>query len=248
MRGGPGAEGGRAAVARVLGLVSRAGRQAALAAALQQRRGSAAHPHGTAAARQGGEVCICIASVVGGGRIRAASVRAGKYHPIQAGHPDRCRRCPCKPLCLALHCRDTPFCLWRHRGTAAYQPPEMVHSRVVDARDADVWAMGCILYELVTGKCSTSAFRKGQWAVGCNVEDMHVHTLFSCGPSGRRSQAAARPTCHLLGLSLALGLPASLPVFRPAAHVPLLPQCTTPKKHACTSHLHAKHGRHGVLF
>ncbi len=38
------------------------------------------------------------------------------------------------------------------RGTVSYQPPEMVHGHCVDARKADVWALGCILYEMVTGE------------------------------------------------------------------------------------------------
>ncbi|GFR48718.1 hypothetical protein Agub_g10675 [Astrephomene gubernaculifera] len=46
----------------------------------------------------------------------------------------------------------TPLLLDQARGTVSYQPPEMVHGHCVDARKADVWAMGCILYEIVTGE------------------------------------------------------------------------------------------------
>ncbi|GIM01290.1 hypothetical protein Vretimale_6070 [Volvox reticuliferus] len=47
---------------------------------------------------------------------------------------------------------ETPLLQDQARGTVPYQPPEMVHGHCVDARKADVWAMGCILYEMITGE------------------------------------------------------------------------------------------------
>ncbi|KAG2487044.1 hypothetical protein HYH03_014290 [Edaphochlamys debaryana] len=46
----------------------------------------------------------------------------------------------------------TPLLLDQARGTVPYQPPEMVAGHCVDARKADVWALGCILYEMITGE------------------------------------------------------------------------------------------------
>lgn len=38
------------------------------------------------------------------------------------------------------------------RGTEMYQPPEMLMGRPTNACAADCWALGCMLYELLTGR------------------------------------------------------------------------------------------------
>ena len=40
-------------------------------------------------------------------------------------------------------------------GTAAYMPPEQSKGRKADAR-SDIWAFGCVLYEMLTGRSAFS--------------------------------------------------------------------------------------------
>lgn len=47
------------------------------------------------------------------------------------------------------------------RGMSGYRPPELLSDSPRYSRNSDIWGLGCILYELVTGK---TAFT-GDWGV-----------------------------------------------------------------------------------
>jgi serine/threonine protein kinase len=47
------------------------------------------------------------------------------------------------------------------RGTASYRAPELLTEHPVYTNKVDIWAVGCILYELVTGKVAFT----GDWEV-----------------------------------------------------------------------------------
>src|SRR5205823_14230501 len=91
---------------------------------------------------------------------------------------------------LSLHDALPIFIL----GTAAYMSPEQARGKPVDKR-ADVWAFGCVLYEMLTG---TRAFE------GEDVSDT-LATVLKGEPDWKRSeehtselQSLAYLVCRLL--------------------------------------------------
>lgn len=72
-------------------------------------------------------------------------------------------------------------------GTAAYMAPEQARGKAVDKR-ADIWAFGCVLYEILTGKC---AFR------GDETADIIVNIL-SKDPDWGQLPASTAPSLRQL--------------------------------------------------
>ena len=70
-------------------------------------------------------------------------------------------------------------------GTAAYMSPEQAKGRPADKR-SDIWAFGCVLYEMFTGK---RAFE------GEDVSDT-LAAVLEASPIGRASPQHATPDRH----------------------------------------------------
>ena len=91
-------------------------------------------------------------------------------------------------------------------GTAAYMSPEQAKGKTADRR-ADIWAFGCVLYEMLTGQ---------RPFVGDDVSD----TLAAVLPSRNRSGGAARR-----GLRQAATGRADVPAEEPQAAGPRCGRC-----------------------
>src|SRR5262249_36100977 len=70
-------------------------------------------------------------------------------------------------------------------GTAAYMPPEQAKGKPTD-RTADVWAFGCVLYEMLTGRCVFQGEKLGEILGGVLKEDPDWTGLPRDTPEGTR--------------------------------------------------------------
>ncbi|GLI65066.1 hypothetical protein VaNZ11_008489 [Volvox africanus] len=98
---------------------------------------------------------------------------------------------------------ETPLLQDQARGTVPYQPPEMVHGHCVDACKADVWAMGCILYEMITGELlfrgNSDCMRAvAAGAVAARLRQQQAHRYSSRRGARSGSDAQGRPACTQL--------------------------------------------------
>ncbi len=68
-------------------------------------------------------------------------------------------------------------------GTAAYMSPEQARGKPVDKR-ADIWAFGCVLYEMLTGRSAFGADTHSDTVAAILQRDPNWQELPSAAPPG----------------------------------------------------------------
>jgi serine/threonine-protein kinase len=116
-------------------------------------------------------------------------------------------------------------------GTAAYMSPEQASGKEMDKR-TDIWALGCVLYELLTGKQAFSgdtvtetvaAVLKSEpdWSALPDATPLYLHSLLRrCLQKDPKKRLRDAADIHI-GIEDALSAPATL--ARPAKAVPARP-------------------------
>jgi serine/threonine protein kinase len=74
------------------------------------------------------------------------------------------------------------------RGTTGYRAPELVRENATFNNKVDIWAFGCILFEMCTGH---KAFSSDITVYEYSIAETEL-TMFKCGPFGPPEQGIAK--------------------------------------------------------
>jgi serine/threonine protein kinase/Tol biopolymer transport system component len=104
------------------------------------------------------------------GHVKVLDFGLAKAFSPDAGGSDLSRT----PTITATHLRPGAIL-----GTPAYMSPEQARGQVVDKR-TDIWAFGCVLYELLTGRCAFDGETTSDIIAAVIERDPDWHALPAC--------------------------------------------------------------------